>query len=77
MTSKVAFVVAGLVIVGAVIYYFVNRAMTASAQAKAGGGAAPGGEVDPVTGARWQTIEEANAAADASAATQTTGAVLH
>lgn len=77
MTAKIGLIVAGLVIIGAVIYYFVSRQMTASAAAKSGATSGGGADIDPVTGARWQTVDEANAQAAGAAATQTTGGMLH
>lgn len=68
---KTALLVSGIVIVGAVVYYLVTRQQAAAVRASSGAG-----DIDPVTGVRWQTVDQARRQADASAATQDTTAVL-
>lgn len=68
---KIALVVSGIVILAAVIYYLVQRQTDAAARATSGAG-----DIDPVTGQRWQTIEDARRqAAGTSSVIGTAGAI--
>lgn len=71
---RLALIISGLVVVGAVIYYFVTRQTSLTAAAVAG---TKPGDIDPLTGQRWQTVADAQAHADGSSATQTSTALVH
>lgn len=68
---KLAVIIAGIAIVGAVIFFLYQQQAAKATRASSGAG-----DIDPVTGARWQTVTDARHQADASAATQHTGATV-
>lgn len=75
---KIALVISGLVIVGAIVYYFVQRATAQQARAVTGGTPTQSATgIDPVTGQRWQTVAEAQHQIDATSATSETTSLLH
>lgn len=71
MTIKIGLIIAGLIVVGLVIYYFLNRQTTRAIAAATGGG-----DVDPITGQRWQTVSEAQAQINAMNSAQNTGDMI-
>lgn len=56
---KIALIVCGIIIVAAIVFFFVQRTASVAATAKGGGSPVLPG-IDPVTGARWQTVPEVN-----------------
>lgn len=67
---KIALIVSMLVIIGAVVFFLVQR------QAATAAIATSGADIDPVTGARWQTVSQARIQSAARGATQKTTAVV-